>query len=261
MDVAPPSTDAAPGRAPVTLTARGLALGYGTTRVLAGVDLELRRGDFVGILGPNGAGKSTLFRGLLGLLAPLAGTIDDHGSALGYVPQESHVDASWPVSAFEVVRLGARRQGLAGRAERHRQALEQLDRVGLADRARQRFTDLSGGQRQRVLMARALMSGPDVLVLDEPTSGVDLPSQERILATLAELNAETGMTILLVAHQLELVTRTAGRFLWVAGGAVHEVPAAQLPELFGSCGHAGGHGEPPVPGADPEDTTSGGARG
>jgi len=230
-----------PTTAEPVLTTRGLALGYGSTRVLDGVDLQLARGDFVGILGPNGAGKTTLFRGLLGLVEPQTGSLDRQGTTLGYVPQESGFDTSWPVSALEVVLLGAREQSPLGWRERRRRAHVHLERVGLADRSRARFASLSGGQRQRVLMARALMAEPDILFLDEPTSGVDLPSQERILETLSELNADAGMTILLVAHQLELVSRAARRFLWVAGGRVDEVTAAELPDLFGDCGHAGGH--------------------
>jgi len=237
MGTAPTTKDSAR----TSLAAHGLALGYGSSRVLEGVELELARGDFVGILGPNGAGKTTLFRGLLGLVEPQAGRIERAGTTLGYVPQESGFDTAWPVSVLEVVLFGARRQDLLGWRERRRQARAHLERVGLADRIGERFASLSGGQRQRVLMARALMAEPEVLFLDEPTSGVDLPSQERILETLAELNEEAGMTILLVAHQLELVTRAASRFLWVARGAVREVTDQELPELFGTCGHAGGH--------------------
>ncbi len=230
-----------------SLEARDLALGYGSTRVLSGVQLELAQGDFVGILGPNGAGKTTLFRGLLGLVEPQAGRIVRTGLRLGYVPQESAFDPAWPVSALEIAILGDRRQGFRGSRERRDRALDHLGRVGLADRARQLFRSLSGGQRQRVLMARALMADPDVLFLDEPTSGVDLPSQERILETLVQLNREASMTILLVAHQLELISRSARRFLWVAGGGASEVQADQLADLFGSCGHAGGHEEVALP--------------
>ncbi|MDF1800565.1 MAG: ATP-binding cassette domain-containing protein [Planctomycetota bacterium] len=214
------------------IEARAVDLGYGREVVLRGLDLVVERGDFVGILGPNGAGKTTLFRGLLGLVEPLGGRIERGDTRLGYVPQESTFDAAWPVSALEVVALGDRRQGLFGRRARREKALEQLARVGLTERARQRFTSLSGGQRQRVLIARALMAEPDALFLDEPTSGVDLPSQERILRAVTELNADGGPAVLLVAHQLELVARAAQRFLWVAEGRASEVTADDLPGLF-----------------------------
>lgn len=214
------------------LEAHAVDLGYSRKAVLRGLDLVIERGDFVGILGPNGAGKTTLFRGLLGLVEPLAGRIDRGATRLGYVPQESTFDAAWPISAVEVVSLGDRNQSLFTRRARRTKAMQQLERVGLEAHARHRFTALSGGQRQRVLIARALMAEPDALFLDEPTSGVDLPSQERILEAVTELNADGGPAVLLVAHQLELITRAAKRFLWVADCCATEVKAEALPQLF-----------------------------
>jgi manganese/iron transport system ATP-binding protein len=194
------------------LRLEGAAFGYGGAPVIAGVDLAVRAGDFVGIVGPNGAGKTTLFRGMLGLVAPLAGSVVRGHRALGYVPQREALDAIYPLTVREVVELGAAR---ARRAE----AAALLERVGLAGRGSAAFASLSGGQRQRALIARALMVRPELLLLDEPTSGVDRGAVVRILALLRELNAE-GLAVLLVSHQLPLVREAVQSVLLVADGRV-----------------------------------------
>lgn len=211
---------------------RGAAFGYDGTPVVADVDVVFERGDLVGILGPNGAGKTTLFRGVLGLLEPLRGVVVRHARRVGYVPQRETLDRVYPVTAEEVVQMGAYGR-LTGwrrlsRADRE-QALEKLERVGLAEQRRKLFSELSGGQRQRVLLARALMVEPELLLLDEPTSGVDRAATEQILGLLEELHAE-GLTVLLVSHELTLVRRCVRRVLWVANGRVQPVEAEALAE-------------------------------
>ncbi len=203
--------------------ARNASFGYGTTPVLTGVDLAVGAGDFLGVLGPNGGGKTTLFRGLLGLISPLVGTVDRGELHMGYVPQREVLDEVYPLTVEGVVHMGAygRLSGLRSlsRAEREWSAAC-LERVGLASRARAPFASLSGGQRQRVLIARALVMRPEVLFLDEPTSGVDARAQEQIFALLAELHAEGGLAILIVTHGVQRIRSVVREALWVADGCV-----------------------------------------
>ncbi|MBK7877124.1 MAG: ABC transporter ATP-binding protein [Planctomycetes bacterium] len=223
----------------------GAAFGYGGRTVLSGVTLRVEPGAFVGLVGPNGAGKTTLFRGLLGLVRPMGGTAVRHARAIGYVPQRETLDVLFPLTVREVVEMGcySRLRGLRGlRAEERALALTVLERVGLAAHAREPFSSLSGGQRQRALIARALLVQPDVLLLDEPTSGVDRPAQRAILDLLLELNRRDGIAILLVSHELALVREAVREAWWVADGRVErgeprELLSPQgLDRLFGAAG-------------------------
>jgi ABC-type Mn2+/Zn2+ transport system ATPase subunit len=229
------------------ITAERAAFGYHKVPVVIGVDLAVERGDFLGIVGPNGAGKTTLFRGLLGLVPPLAGRVVRATRAVGYVPQRETLDPIYPVTVEEVVQMGAFGElrgwrGLTGEARERARA--SLERVGLYERRASAFSSLSGGQRQRVLIARALMVEPEVMLLDEPTSGVDRAAQARILELLVELNRSRGMAVLLVSHQLSMVRETVQRVLWVAEGRVRQGSAAEMlaPEnldrLYGATGSA-----------------------
>lgn len=221
------------------------SFGYEGRPILTGVDLTVGPGEFLGIVGPNGAGKTTLFRGLLGLLRPLSGRVQRAPASVGYVPQREGLDALFPLRVDEVVCMGAggRRAGLRGLPAVERAlAHECLTRVGLADRARTPFSALSGGQRQRVLIARALMARPRLLLLDEPTSGVDRAARGVILELLRTLHTQGGLAILLVSHELALLRETVQEVLWVADGRVERRAARDLlrPEtldaLFGALG-------------------------
>src|SRR5881397_2697705 len=162
------------------LRLRGVSLGYKGRPVLDGVSFVIERGEFAALLGPNGAGKTTLFRGILGLIPVLAGRIeygfDRRTSPPGYVPQRESLDPIFPLTVLEVVLMGtfARLRPLqpAGRRQ-HRLAAECLAQVGLEAIAAQPFWALSGGQKERILIARALAAEPRLLLLDEPTAGVD----------------------------------------------------------------------------------------
>ncbi|MEA2254516.1 MAG: hypothetical protein QOG35_561 [Solirubrobacteraceae bacterium] len=184
--------------------AEGLAAGYGGAPVLTGVTFDLRPGERVGVLGPNGGGKTTLFRVLLGELRPLAGTLDAP-ARLGVVPQTERSRLDFPVSALDVALMGTLSRlpwwRRPGRAER-RQAREALAAVGLADHADATFGDLSGGQRQRVLVARALVQDAQVVLLDEPFTGVDAPSAERLERLLRELAAQ-GRGLMVATHDVD----------------------------------------------------------
>ncbi len=204
------SDDAVPAQAALRLA--GVDVDLGGRPVLRDAGLEVRSGELVVLLGPNGSGKSSLVRAAVGLV-PSTGTIELFGTPLarfrdrrrlGYVPQRSGVTVGVPATVREVV-LGGRLPrhpvlGLHGPADR-RAAAEAVERVGLADRLRTPFTELSGGQQQRVLIARALSNDPDLLVMDEPTAGVDREHTEQLAETLADLTA-SGTAVLLVAHDL-----------------------------------------------------------
>ncbi len=186
------------------LSAGDVAAGYGGGAVFSGVTFDLRRGERIAVLGPNGGGKTTLFRLLLGELPPLAGTLHLE-SALAYVPQTERSRLDFPVSALDVALLGTlsrlpwwRRPSRADRAF----AAAALDRVGLGALTGEQFGDLSGGQRQRVLVARALVQDAPTLLLDEPFTGVDRPSEELLDALLQELAAQ-GRGIMIATHDLE----------------------------------------------------------
>ncbi|GAA1910353.1 metal ABC transporter ATP-binding protein [Nocardioides marmoribigeumensis] len=200
-----------------------VAVTLGGRPVLRGVDLHVQAGEVVAILGANGSGKSTLVRTMLGLLqarrgsvtlfgTPLADLVDRH--RVGYVPQRTTATAGVPASVWEVVcagRLARRRAWQPMRAADRRAVRAALEAVDLADRARDGVATLSGGQQQRVLIARALAGEPDLLVLDEPTAGVDLAHQQ-VFADLLTTLTQRGLTVVLVAHELgplaPLITRS-----------------------------------------------------
>jgi ABC-type Mn2+/Zn2+ transport system ATPase subunit len=202
-----------------------VSLGYEGRAVLEHVTLKIERGEALALCGPNGAGKTTLLRGLLGLIPVLAGRIeygfDRLASPPGYVPQRDSLDPIFPLSALEVVLMGtfAKLHPLrpVGRAE-HRLAERCLEHVGLGALARRPFWALSGGQKQRVLIARALAVEPEILVLDEPTSGIDHEAERAILDLLRELNQERGLTVLVVSHHLDRMRLVVRSMVWVDDG-------------------------------------------
>ena len=214
----------------VLFALRDVSLGYDGVPVLEQVSLEIERGEFQALLGPNGAGKTTLLRGVLELLKPLAGRIeygfDRLANPPGYVPQRETLDPIFPLTVFEVVLMGtyARMSPIRPiRAPQRQMARDCLERVGLAELAGKQFWALSGGQKQRVLIARALASQPEILVLDEPTSGVDRMSERAIVDLITKLNREANLTVLLVSHHLEAIRAGVRSAVWVEGGSVKRV--------------------------------------
>jgi ABC-type Mn2+/Zn2+ transport system ATPase subunit len=196
------------------LELHGVRVGYGHEPLLPPIDLTLGPGAFLGVVGPNGSGKTTLIRTMLGLLPPVAGEVRyPRGArpAFGYVPQKGDIDLSFPLTALEIVLMG--RYPRIGRGRRPRAADREaaaraLAEVGLADLAPRAFHQLSGGQRQRVLLARALAGEPEVLVLDEPTTGMDLPAERALLDQIAQISRR-GIAVLMVSHQLAAVANYA----------------------------------------------------
>ncbi len=202
--------------------------GYGGKPVLQGVDLHVRSGEMVGVLGSNGSGKSTLLRGLLGLLEPMAGKVERNTHRVGYVPQTEVLDSLYPLNAFEVVCMGsfARLSGTRRVRKQDRElALECLQRVEAGHLASQPYAKLSGGQRQRVLLARGLMVPPELLILDEPTSGVDARAAGIIMQLLQGLVRDGSLGVVLVSHQLDLVEQYCSRLVLIDGGTVRPAKA------------------------------------
>ena len=218
---------------------RDASFGYGRTVVLQKVQFGLDAGEFVGLVGPNGAGKTTLLRGLLGLIRPQSGerriNPPEAGAdvVFGYVPQEKAVDPFFPLSVLDVVLMGRYRLLGPGRrpaAEDKKAALACLEHVQLPQFAGASFQELSGGQKQRVLLARALATEPHVLILDEPTSAMDLAAEKGLMAVIQERHEAQGLTVVLAAHDLNLVGRFASQIGIVAGGRVLSGPPRELLE-------------------------------
>jgi len=203
------------------LEARNFSFGYGGIPVVSGEKLTMFPGQVLGIAGPNGSGKSTLFRGLLGLIPALQGQVVRHTQAIGYVPQKEVLDELYPFSAAEVVQMGAF-GSLSGlrRLNREQKDLAQacLERVHLADVGKKAYASLSGGQRQRVLLARALMVRPKLMMLDEPTSGVDAAAAEVIMDLILHLAKEEDLAVAIVSHRLQDLQRAASVGVWVNEG-------------------------------------------
>jgi ABC-type Mn2+/Zn2+ transport system ATPase subunit len=186
------------------LRLHGVSAGYGGATVLRDVDLEVGASGFTGVVGPSGSGKTTLLRVLLGTLAPSGGTVERApGLRVGYVPQLQTVSWDFPVTVAECVLMARRpehRWPWPTPAERADVAAA-LDRLGIGALARRHIRELSGGQQQRMFLARALIRRPQLLLLDEPTSGVDVQTRHEVLHLLAGLAAE-GVSVLLTTHDL-----------------------------------------------------------
>jgi ABC-type Mn2+/Zn2+ transport system ATPase subunit len=218
------------------ITLDSLAIGYDGQPVLSGISLAIARGSFTAILGANGSGKSTLLKTLLGIQPPLAGRIQFSAPAgaapiFGYVPQFAQFDPLYLVSGHDVALMGVYGRVGPGRLvpQRERRFVREcLQATGAEDFARKQFAELSGGQKQRVLIARALATRPDILVLDEPTAGVDTAATQALLSFISQLHQERGLTILLVTHDLPLVRRHAQQVIWLHEGKVLTGTAADL---------------------------------
>lgn len=196
-------------RAPL-LQLQNVTVIYGNTTALHGVSLEVHSGDQVAVVGPNGAGKSTLFNVIAGIVKPTSGSVRIGGSGpashicVGYVPQRNRIDWRFPVTVSDVVMMGrVGKIGLLRWPGRRDRALVQsaLEQVGMQEFARRQIGELSGGQQQRVFLARVLAQEAELLLMDEPLSGLDLPSQETILAILESLRSRR-ITILVATHDL-----------------------------------------------------------
>jgi zinc transport system ATP-binding protein len=228
---------------------RDASIGYGDVPIVAHVDLTVRRGEAVAILGSNGSGKTTLARGLLGLAQVLGGEIELLGAPVGrlrergrvgYVPQRHTVSGAVPATVREVVAVGRlarlglfRRLGAADRAA----VGEAVAAVGLADRMEEPVASLSGGQQRRVLVARALAAQPELLIMDEPTAGVDAASQDALAEVLTRVSA-TGTTLLVVTHETGPLSDVLTRAVVVDHGRIrYDGPLAGIGPADGGGRH------------------------
>jgi zinc/manganese transport system ATP-binding protein len=236
---APGSPEGAPAAPAPALRVAGAAFAYGARPALEGVTLELAPGEAVALIGPNGAGKSTLLKGILGQVPLVAGSIEVAGlrsqaryaSRIGYMPQHGDLDPQFPVTLEQVVMMGRYRSvgwfRLPGSADRAAVA-GALAAVGLTDRTKRRFGDLSGGQQQRGILARAIVSNPSLLLLDEPFNGLDQANRTALIETLAALK-RAGVAVLVSTHDLELAHQVCERVLPLNGGQVAEAVADDVP--------------------------------
>jgi zinc transport system ATP-binding protein len=209
--------------APRVLDVEGVTVEFEGKRVLDDVSFFIPRGEFVCLCGPNGAGKSTLLKTILGLIEPTSGTIEvmgkppgKAGRAIGYVPQRKTFDRDFPATALELIVANLRGGWpLFVRKEERDKARSALRRVGgekLVDKA---LADLSGGETQRVFLARALVTDPALIVLDEPTAGVDVAGRSELLEIMEAISASEELSAILVTHNIAAVSRTAERIVYL----------------------------------------------
>lgn len=194
---------------------------------LDGITLDVNDKDLIALIGPNGAGKSTLIKVILGLIKPTSGSVRLLGSEdltknlkyVGYVPQSAQArDANLPFSVFETVMLGRTPQAglFHGTGAKDRQKVEEMLKLfGIFELKDRKIGQLSGGQAQRVFLAKAMVADPKLLLLDEPTSGVDTTSKTEFYQTLERLNKETGITVILCSHDIGVITKIANRVLCI----------------------------------------------
>jgi zinc transport system ATP-binding protein len=235
---------------PVAISLRGVAFAYeGGREVLQDVDFHVSPGEFVAVAGPNGGGKTTLMRLVLGLERPTRGLALLDGEAavdfsrretIGYLAQRSSLAIDAPATVREVVAAGRLAAGglLGPLRRRDREAVDEaIARVGLTAVARRPLQRLSGGQQQRAFIAKALAGDPSLLVLDEPTTGVDAAAQEALAALLDRLHRELAVTILFVSHEFGAVEHFVERLVLVRGGIVFDGPPSQLPDVWHDPSH------------------------
>ncbi len=223
---------------------KDVSFAYAKEKVLEDVCLTVPKGDFASIVGPNGSGKTTLLKLILGLLKPASGDIRIFGDTpekanlrMGYMPQYAHLDTQFPVTVLDVVLMGRLGYTSGGRYSRkdRKAAKSSLEEVKLSGLAKHLFSELSGGERQRVLIARALCSEPDLLLLDEPTASIDPEVQKVLFEILEELNQR--MTIVLVSHDIGFVSKVVKSVICVNRRVVvhptSEINGEIIKEIYG----------------------------
>ena len=217
-------------------SAKNASIGYSQTPVLTGITLSLRPGHALALIGPNGSGKTTLMRALLGSAQLISGELSCPLDFLGYVPQNSDIDLSFPINVRQVVEMGMYPKTKLLRPlsrEQKEEVSAALEQIGLAERARERFGTLSGGQRQRVLVARALVAKPRMVLLDEPFNGLDEPNREALLSLISQAKAQ-GTAFMISTHDYRVATEVCDESLIVAGRQVAYGPTSQVfrPEII-----------------------------
>ena len=205
------------------IEARGLGFADGKQRILHDIDLAIRPGEIVTIVGPNGAGKTTLLRALVGALRPTAGEIRRRpGLRIGYTPQRLSVDRTMPLTVDRFLALGGARDAPA--------RARALETAGIPDLGGAQVADLSGGELQRAALARALLRAPHLLILDEPTQGLDQPGEAAFYRLIERVRAETGAALCMVSHDLHVVMSAADRVICLNGHVCCEGSPMQVSE-------------------------------
>jgi ABC-type Mn2+/Zn2+ transport system ATPase subunit len=229
------------------------SFGFPGVVALKDISLSINAGEFVGVIGPNGSGKTTLCRAVLGLMAPVEGHLHifdcacdelrcHHRAKIGYLPQKGVVDRNFPVTVLETVMMG--RYGALGLFKRPSQndqeiAIESLAHVGMETHKDTALGHLSGGQQQRVFIARALAQQPKVLLLDEPTTGLDITAQHNVIELVEHLHDELGLTVLLITHDINMVRSRVDRLvllktrLYAAGPPADVLKRDILSQVYG----------------------------
>ena len=212
---------------------RGVTAGYQGSRVLDGVNLRVMPGDFVGLLGPSGSGKTTLLRTILGAVPVRSGqvlvdgkTVRGRRNRAGYVPQLETIDWNFPVTVEEAVMMGRTMSNAWFpwfRKQERELAYDMMERLGIANLGKRHIRQLSGGQQQRVFLARALVSNPELLLLDEPTAGVDVKTRDDVMHLLHDLN-HAGVTIIQSTHEINTVAVHLPRIVCLNGAIVADGP-------------------------------------
>ena len=232
----------------------------GKQKILSHISFDVEQGDYVALLGPNGGGKTALAKAILGLIVPNSGTIEIFGEnrnsfkswyKIGYVPQNvSLFDNNFPLSVYEAVSLGlaAKKSWFSRLTEKDKQQIEAVISTASIGTLREKnIFELSGGQRQRVMIARALVSQPEILILDEPSTGVDIASQHKFYDFLRKLNKEKNLTIIFITHDLGVIADDVTHVLSVnqeliySGTAEGMLSCEAVSEVYGTKAHVVHH--------------------
>lgn len=227
--------------------------GFPGVVALKNISLAIAEGEFIGVIGPNGSGKTTMCRAILGLMTPIEGSLQifdcecqelrcHHRARIGYLPQKGVLDPNFPITVFEAVMMGRYGAlGLLRRPSKNDQAiaLHALENVGMQDHRDTALGHLSGGQQRRVLIARALAQQPKVLILDEPTTGIDITTQHSVLDLVRRLHRDLGLTVLFITHDINMIRPHVDRLvllknrLYAAGSPEEVLKPEILSQVYG----------------------------
>ncbi len=194
------------------ISCSGIGVEFGSFTALKDVSFELHAGEYLCIVGANGSGKTTLVKTLLGLQKPTAGTVETKDTAIGYLGQKNAIQRDFPATVEEIVLSGNRFRFFASRRDREN-ARAQMEKLGITDIAKKPFKDLSGGQQQRVLLARSLCAAKDLLVLDEPVTGLDPMVTDEMYQIIRRLNTDDKLAVLMVSHDIHRAVQNATHIL------------------------------------------------
>jgi ABC-type Mn2+/Zn2+ transport system ATPase subunit len=208
------------------ITLENVAIGYNGKVLLKDINLSIKAGEFIVLFGSNGSGKTTLFKTILRIIPPIQGAIiygDGQPTRFGYVPQRQYLDEIYPFMAEEVVLMGTFGQvrPFCPTPKTNRVWIEQcLKDVGMLDMRKKLFSELSGGQKQRILIARALATRPNILLLDEPITGVDILAQKMIMELISQLHKKHHLTIMMVTHEIYNIPKWIDKIIWIQDNKV-----------------------------------------